>query len=84
MFSGVERPGNDGGGMLGLWVDLGDEMEENWRLGTCLVSEEKEGGRLLNSEGKEGEVCLGILWISPLSLSRMAKGIGGDGMLRLY
>ena len=29
--------------------------------GTGLVSEEKEGGRLLNSEGEEGEVCLGIL-----------------------
>ena len=33
-----------------------------------LVSEEKEGERLLNSEGEEGVVCLGILSGLPLSL----------------
>ena len=33
-----------------------------------LVSEEKEGERLLNSEGEEGVVCLGILSGLQLSL----------------
>ena len=70
--------------MLGLWVDLGDEMKENWRLGRGLVSEEEEGGRLLNSEGEEGGVWWGILsGFLVLSLG-WQKGIGGDEMLRLY
>ena len=68
MFSGVERPWKGGGGMLGLWVDLGDEMEENWRLGRGLVSGRKRRGKCCGIQRKEKEICLGILSGFQLSL----------------
>ena len=69
VFSGVERLGKSGGGLLGFWVDLGDEMEENGWLGRAWFQGEKERGRLLNSEGEEGGVWWGILSGFQLSLS---------------
>ena len=32
----MEWPGNDGKGLLGFWVDLGDQLGEKLRLGRGL------------------------------------------------
>ena len=69
VFTGVERLGNDGGGMLGLWVDLGDEMEENWMLERAWFQGEKEREVLLKIRGRRRRSLLGnSLWTSALSL----------------
>ena len=68
--------------MLGLWVDLGDEMEENGWLERAWFLRKKKGEGCRIQREKE-EKFAGEFSLDFSSLSRMAKGNGGGAEDRL-
>ena len=56
----MKRPWKGGGGLLGFWVDLGDELGEIGRLERAWFLRKKKGQCYGNQREKKEKFCWGI------------------------